>query len=531
MILRGLRILALGLFCISVLIVYLNIGRTAARTFYVDSRAGHDANLGTNIAAAWKTIGRVNRLSLRPGDRVLFRRGSIWRETLRIQESGDRGQPIVIGAYGSGPPPRLSGGREIEGWKRLYSRNKKLEPSILYAALLPTKPDVVVVNGEVWDDRGSMETLDERTWAWVRGRLLIYPSSGNLAPKELRVEAAQLNHAVDARGVGFVTIRDLQVDLTNDWAIAFSGNFTDVKVLHSTVKWIGDVQDGAGAITFASGIRDAKVRHCRFVDLHRGKPLMFWNTSRAEVAFSSATISKLREDAHNGIQISGDEVEHNDYSIHDNFFDMRPKFPGRSPNKHVFNLADGIGGKGGYVGRNIIRGGAGGIEIRSSGRVGSHLLVEFNDIAITGKGGGGITIRPEREIANVSIRHNRMREVNVGIEIWDHGNDDIRDKIIMYGNHIFNARSYGIQIRSPMRRSSFYHNFIWSPQARALLRVDSVEGRHSLKLRRNIYGPLGTSFIYAGKLYETFEQYQRGSRQDSDGMVIEIFGQTKAETE
>ena len=49
-----------------------------AADYHVDSRNGDDAGDGLAPERAWKTLDRVNGASFRPGDRVLFRTGSVW---------------------------------------------------------------------------------------------------------------------------------------------------------------------------------------------------------------------------------------------------------------------------------------------------------------------------------------------------------------------------------------------------------------------------------------------------------------------
>jgi hypothetical protein len=85
--------------------------RSAAHTYFVDSERGDDENAGTSTAAAWRTLARVNDASLRPGDRVLLRRGASWPGTLRIDGSGSERAPIVVTAYGRGRLPVVRGGR------------------------------------------------------------------------------------------------------------------------------------------------------------------------------------------------------------------------------------------------------------------------------------------------------------------------------------------------------------------------------------------------------------------------------------
>src|ERR1700677_3063180 len=49
-----------------------------------------------------ETVDAVNRLSLKPGDSVLFRGGQVFVGTVRISASGSEGHPVWIGSYGAG---------------------------------------------------------------------------------------------------------------------------------------------------------------------------------------------------------------------------------------------------------------------------------------------------------------------------------------------------------------------------------------------------------------------------------------------
>ena len=86
-----------------------------ATIYYVSQGAGHDGNAGTSATSGggasgpWKTIARVNASRFLPGDAVLFERGGVWRETLKVPSSGAAGRPITFGAYGVGADPVLSG--------------------------------------------------------------------------------------------------------------------------------------------------------------------------------------------------------------------------------------------------------------------------------------------------------------------------------------------------------------------------------------------------------------------------------------
>ena len=81
-----------------------------ATVFYVSSSTGNDSNAGT-LAAPWQTIAKVNAQSFTPGTSVLFKRGDVWREQLKLKpfHSGTAGNPIVVDAYGTGLNPIIQG--------------------------------------------------------------------------------------------------------------------------------------------------------------------------------------------------------------------------------------------------------------------------------------------------------------------------------------------------------------------------------------------------------------------------------------
>ncbi len=81
-----------------------------ATVFYVSQSTGNDSNEGT-LAAPWQTIAKVNAQSFAPGTSVLFKRGDVWREQLKLKPfySGIAGNPIVVDAYGTGLNPIIQG--------------------------------------------------------------------------------------------------------------------------------------------------------------------------------------------------------------------------------------------------------------------------------------------------------------------------------------------------------------------------------------------------------------------------------------
>jgi Right handed beta helix region len=81
-------------------------------TYYV-SPSGDDRQSGRSPARAWRTVDRVDRAVLRPGDRVLFQGGKVFSDReLEPPASGTARAPIRFASYGGGRA-QLKGGTDV----------------------------------------------------------------------------------------------------------------------------------------------------------------------------------------------------------------------------------------------------------------------------------------------------------------------------------------------------------------------------------------------------------------------------------
>jgi HYDIN/CFA65/VesB family protein len=88
-------------------------GASCSGTKYYVSTSGSDSNSGVSATSPWKTVAKVVAFepSLRQGDCVLFQRGGVWNEELKISNvHGSQSYPITLGNYGTGNLPVLDGG-------------------------------------------------------------------------------------------------------------------------------------------------------------------------------------------------------------------------------------------------------------------------------------------------------------------------------------------------------------------------------------------------------------------------------------
>jgi parallel beta-helix repeat protein len=131
--------------------VYLNIILTflflcflfpANATNYYVSNSGSDSNPGTSDSLSWRSLDKVNASVVKPGDRILFKRGDRWTGTIKVNASGTSGSPITFGAYGTGENPIISGFTTLSGWTdeggNIYSKTIAVENNF---------PNIVLVDG------------------------------------------------------------------------------------------------------------------------------------------------------------------------------------------------------------------------------------------------------------------------------------------------------------------------------------------------------------------------------------------------
>jgi parallel beta-helix repeat protein len=115
--------------------------RVGGRTFHVNSVIGDDNADGLAATAGsgsgpWRTLGRLMRAQLAPGDAVTLACASQWSETLRLPANGTLSQPILVGA----PVGGCATSPTINGSKALPPSAWSLHRGNIYKAELPGSP-------------------------------------------------------------------------------------------------------------------------------------------------------------------------------------------------------------------------------------------------------------------------------------------------------------------------------------------------------------------------------------------------------
>ncbi len=97
---------------------------TLATDYYFSTSNGDDtraAALAQNPSTPWKSINKLNSIfsSLKAGDAVYFKRGDEFYGTIHMNASGKAGNPIRLGAFGSGNEPVVTSFQKLEGWNTI----------------------------------------------------------------------------------------------------------------------------------------------------------------------------------------------------------------------------------------------------------------------------------------------------------------------------------------------------------------------------------------------------------------------------
>ena len=234
------------------------------RSFYVDP-AGSDSNSGTSTASPWRSIAKVNALTFGPGDKIYFKRGGLWRETIQPGRGGSAGNPVLFTAYGNGPQPIVDGSDVITGWTRGAGSTYVARSSKPGNVFVDGKPGWGFLHaccppGSRCAPSGScaIGQMEPGSWMWdsATSMLAIWMPDGS-DPSSHMVEAATRPwgmNVVGSRGEKSNIIVDgLMFERTGGGGLYFFSNgeggvgFTGIVVRNCTVTQVGTghIDDGS----------------------------------------------------------------------------------------------------------------------------------------------------------------------------------------------------------------------------------------------------------------------------------------------
>lgn len=96
----------------------------SSAAYYIDSNIGDDKNDGSTPQKAWKTLDRLHKVVLKPGNVVRIARGSVFQYQNLFFDNGSagaEGNPIIIEAYGEGNLPVITEPRALWDKSKSFS--------------------------------------------------------------------------------------------------------------------------------------------------------------------------------------------------------------------------------------------------------------------------------------------------------------------------------------------------------------------------------------------------------------------------
>jgi hypothetical protein len=215
-------------------------------TYYVDCQADSSAGDGFSLQSPVHGVDQANSILLQPGDRLLFKRGSLCKGALRLQGSGSAIAPIRVGAYGEGILPRIEAGPADEAAFQLFNQQYWEVSSLdlaggksygVYAgADTGVHHHLHFRDLRVHDVNGALKRKES-------GLVVVYPSSKNASFDDVELDGIQAWN-------------------TTQWSGIFVSGSSHVRISNSLVH---DMQ-GDGIVVFES--RDAVI--ARSIAWHTG---------------------------------------------------------------------------------------------------------------------------------------------------------------------------------------------------------------------------------------------------------------------
>jgi hypothetical protein len=260
--------------CIATVLVLAAAGGISAATYYV-SNQGADQNNGLTERTAWATLERVNKGPFVAGDKILFRRGDVWRGQL-IPLSGSEAGPVTYADYGEGEKPLILGSiskSRAEDW----SDEGK---GIWSASDLQVDVGNIIFGKEAacgvkkWKEADLQQNND--FWYDEKGRRVKLRCDENPAKRYGRVECAMGRYVIDENNRSYVIYENLAVKYGAMHGIG-GGNVHHIIVRNCEFSYIGGgllAWENGKPIRFGNGVEfwgaahDNMVEGCRLWELY-----------------------------------------------------------------------------------------------------------------------------------------------------------------------------------------------------------------------------------------------------------------------
>ena len=437
------------------------------RTFYYDATSGSDTNTG-QADRPLQTMADLSARAIRPGERVLLKRGCEWYEQIVIPTSGKSGRPITFADYSSGALPKLNGSTLMTGWTNesgnIYKVNK-------------TQTDHARLG--VWEDgvrlarMTSLGAVIAAGQYYFSGTVLYVWCTDNADPSTHVMEFTKLGfYPVETNGKNYLTFKNIE-------STKGSGSSFNVRtILQHDVFFTGCVASWSNMRGFDLGMTTGQTdkKYNIFVTdciAHDCLGEGFWVGNALNCGMTYSTLYNNRKDvvASKGYttfpDVAGAIIGQGTTDCYVKWCSLRAEGYGASVNRAVLMCENEVGGirPVGCVfdGNTCVDEGGScydegdGTIIRNNVMIGryynasviyctdgsTNTLIYNNTIINTRTGSGGIYIGSTAG-TNHTIKNNLIRNVDTGYGIWL----DSWDGVVIDHNHIFDDTAFKCRYNS-----------------------------------------------------------------------------------
>lgn len=285
------------------------------KKYYVSNK-GNDANSGESPDMAWQTLGKLkeSRELLKPGDAVLFERGSIFRQDDEDYGGFEKNAAVLTvsgvtyGAYGAGDKPTFYGSSKNYADKNLW---QPFEDNIWQMDFQLPDAGIIVFNGgesvgaKKWNLDDVMENGDFFHDNEEK-KLYLYLSSGNPGDvfADMEIGVRRMVFLFD-RFVHDVTIDNVCIKYVGSHAIQ-GGEFNrGITVTNCEIGWVGGSFLPTRKVRYGNGIQFWN--DCSEIDIH---DCYVYQVYDAGLTFQGACGAKYKN-----IAFENNLIEYCNYSI------------------------------------------------------------------------------------------------------------------------------------------------------------------------------------------------------------------------
>ena len=227
-------------------------------TYYVSNSGNDNFNSGTSPSSPFKTLDKVNSLTLNKGDGVLFKRGDVWRGKINMKNG------VTYSAYGEGQKPRIYGSpcdAAKEGsWSttsvsNIYRYSKTISQdagTLIFEEgnagcaykVVPRKDydgntwhPVTMESFTGWQDlKRDLDMYHDRS----TGYIYLYSASGNPKNRWTSIEIPVRQNVFDAWGNNGISavVDNICIKYTGAHGVG-TGNVKSLVVTNCEIGWIG----------------------------------------------------------------------------------------------------------------------------------------------------------------------------------------------------------------------------------------------------------------------------------------------------